>query len=263
MHLKPRMKRRQTLVYLRILSTASLGSISARAASIQQTNFGNGGNDIPGGDFETQGNLLSTHLSSASRDGTFYREDFGYPVDLSRLYDGELGSLGSTGLGGDGRYTVMPNHATLQFDFDGSYDVSSIRTYASWDSGRSGQEYTVKYASSDAPSTFVTLYEIERFNNDDSVFPLIEGYDPNPDDDIDYYYRDDDPSSTLVELTSSSGVLASDVVSLQFVFSGYQNSGTAFREFQVSAVPEPSSLLPTGCLIAGGLLIRRRGKKLT
>ncbi|MFZ9935633.1 MAG: PEP-CTERM sorting domain-containing protein [Luteolibacter sp.] len=48
------------------------------------------------------------------------------------------------------------------------------------------------------------------------------------------------------------------------MFSGYQNNGTAFREFQVegssavSAVPEPSGMLGLAGLIAGSAFLRRR-----
>ena len=34
------------------------------------------------------------------------------------------------GLALDGNHTVMPNVATIQFDLDGPYDISAIRTYA-------------------------------------------------------------------------------------------------------------------------------------
>jgi hypothetical protein len=79
-----------------------------------------------------------------------------------------------------------------------------------------------------------------------------------------YLVPDTSLSSTLVTLTSSEGPLATGVTSLQFVFSGYQNGGTAFREFQVngtldaSPVPEPATLLSTACLIVSGLMLRRR-----
>jgi hypothetical protein len=60
----------------------------------------------------------------------------------------------------------------------------------------------------------------------------------------------------MVALTSSSGILASDVVSIQFLFNGYQNGGTAFREFQVEGIPEPSVLLLAMTFVP--FLLRRR-----
>jgi hypothetical protein len=216
-------------------------SLPLAKAAIIQTNTGTGDGTTPGGALATTGNLLATNLDSVSRSGTFYREGSGYTVALDRLYDGVLGPSGSSGLGSDGRYTVMPNQAVIRFDFDGAYDITSIRTYASWDDGRSGQGYTVQVATASAPLVFTTLHTVSPFNNDSSVFPLNEDYDFETNTTI--WTPDTRLSSTMVALTSSSGVLAADVVSIQFLFSGYQNGGTAYREFQVTAVPEPSVFL--------------------
>ena len=244
--------------FVRVLVLAALALPCAHAAVVQ-VNDGTGDGTTPGATFVTSSNLLSSHLDSATRTGTFYREDSGYTVALSRLFDGDLGPLGSSGLGGDGAYTVMPGVATIQFDLDGAYDLTAIRTYASWDSGRSGQGYVVKYAIAEDPGNFITLHTVADWNNDLSVFPLVESYD-------DFigtiFVPDTSVSTTLTTLTSEIGFLAEDVVSLQFVFNGYQNNGTAFREFQVegipvAAIPEPSALL-LGALGSLGLLRRRR-----
>lgn len=119
-------------------------SLPLSTAATIQTNYGTGDGTTPGGQFLTNGNLLTTSLTSASRSGTFYREDSGYTVALGRLYDNALGPSGLSGLGSDGNYTVMPNHATIRFDLNGSYDIVAIRTYASWDDGRSGQDTPFK-----------------------------------------------------------------------------------------------------------------------
>ena len=246
---------------IQLLALAALTPVIANAATTQ-TNYGTGDGTTPGAPFDTTGNLLSTNLSTVSRSGTFYREDSGYAVDLARLSDGQLGTAGSTGLGATGNYTVMPNVAVIQFDLDGAFDLSAIRTYAMWDSGRSGQSYTVNYATAAAPSTFITLFTLTPFNQ--TTFPLVEDTDWDTYETI--WVPDESQSSTLVQLTSDSGVLAADVVSLQFVFNGYQNGGTAYREFQVagakalSAVPEPASLLSTAGLLGAGLVSRRRTK---
>lgn len=229
-------------------------SISLSTAATIQTNYGTGDGTTPGGQFLTNGNLLTTSLTSASRSGTFYREDSGYTVALGRLYDNALGPSGLSGLGSDGNYTVMPNHATIRFDLNGSYDIVAIRTYASWDDGRSGQGYTVQIATSANPTTFFALHTVAPFNNDDSIFPVRESYDFDTDETI--FIPDTDLSSTMVALTSSSGILASDVVSIQFLFNGYQNGGTAFREFQVEGIPEPSVLLLAMTFVP--FLLRRR-----
>lgn len=203
-------------------------------AAVIQTNFGTTGATTPGGAFVSAGNLLATNLSSAASTGTFISS----PV-LSRLYDGDLGSLG--GATANSGSTVMPNVATLQFNLNGAFNLTEIRTYASWDGGRDGQSYVVKYATGATPETFNTLHTLSQFEPNVSV----------------------SSSSTLVSLTSNSGALAENVVSLQFVFNGYENGGTGFREFQVlgtpvSSVPEPSTCLPAAALVAGALLRRRR-----
>jgi hypothetical protein len=92
---------------------------------------------------------------SATGDVAFYQEESGYNVVLSRLSDGQFGTSGSSGLGGDGNHTVMPSNVT----------------------------------------------------------PTV-------------------------------GYLAENVSGLQFVFSGFENSGTAYREVDVTGIatpiPEPS-----------------------
>jgi hypothetical protein len=217
-------------------------------AAVIQTNYnstlGTGGGtftsvNTPGGAFDAAGNLLSSNLVLATflSGGSFYKQDSGYPVVLSRLYDGSLGTIGSTGLGSDGNYTVMPNLATIQFDLDGAFDLTGIRTYASWGTGRDGQRYVVKYATANDPTNFINLYTVSQYNPTGGTV-----------------------SSTLVTLReNSTGVLAENVVSLQFVFDGYENGGTAFREFQVlgtpvSSVPETGNFLPAVMLVAGALL---------
>lgn len=227
-------------------------------AGVIQTNFGTSDDTVPGGPFDPSGNILATNLLSASATGSFYRQDSGYAVVVSRLYDGILGPLSSSGLGLDGRDTVMPNVATIQFDLDAPYDIAAIRTYASWDSGRDGQQYTVSYATALSPSTYTTLVAISRFDVTD--FPLREEYDWETGEPI--MVPDEDFATTLVQLTAASGVLAQQVVSLRFVFSGFENGGTAYREFQVAAVPEPSTYcLALAGFACGGYLVRRWRKR--
>lgn len=196
---------------------------------------------MPGGRTLSSTDLLQTQLASATRSASgnaaFYREESGYTVDLSRLSDGQFGTFGSTGLGGDGSFTVMPNVVTITFTLDTSintagYSLSSMRTFASWDSGRDGQSYELRCATVQDPLNFLALH-------------TINPYDPS-----DF----DDPSNTLVELTPTVGYLAANVSALQFVFNGFENSGTAYREFDVeglATVPEPSAF----ALVFGGLAL--------
>ena len=233
-----------------LLGFTALGA----TAQVVQTNSFSENSTIPGGLTLSSTDLLQTNLASVSRTGAagsgntyFYREDSGYTVTLSRLSDGTLGSFGSSGLGGDGNYTVMPNNVTITFAFDTSintngYSLSAIRTFASWDTGRDGQSYTVKYATVSDPTNYLTLHSLTAYNPTSSSNTI-----------------------TAVELTASLGSLATNVASLQFVFSGFENGGTAYREFDVigsatAAIPEPSTYAAIlGALaLAGTAILRRR-----
>lgn len=222
------------------------GMATATAAVVQNNFFVTGSGTSPGTPISSS-DLLQTQLSSASRTGSpgfgdtyFYREDSGYTVDLSRLSDGTFGNSG-----GDPDSSVLPNNTTITFAFNLAsnpfgYSLTSIRTYAGWDSGRDGQEYSVEYSTVSAPGTFVSLYSIAQFN-------------PEVDDDV----------ATMVQLTSNSGFLAENVALIRFNFNGFENGGTAYREFDIAgtgSVPEPSTYAMTSglALIAFGLLSRHR-----
>lgn len=247
---------------------AAAAAISVQASPIQ-TNYGAGDGSIPGGAMPTS-NLLATNLLSASRTGTgdafFYREESGYTVDLARLSDGQFGTAGTYQA-----FSVMPNVVSLTFNLNlaarpTGYDVGSIKTYASWDSGRDGQAYTVEYSTAANPGQFALLATVSRFDNTD--FPTVPNYSYDMDQYMASYYmsmanalmssdpmmasmymsmasmyqssspfiENTDESSTMVRLTDTSGVLASGVAALRFNFSGIENSGTAFREFVVEGV---------------------------
>ena len=193
--------------------------------------------------------LLQTSLSSATRTGAagsgntyFYREDSGYTVDLTRLYDGQFGTAGT-----NSNYTVMPNNVTLTFTFNTSvntngYNLTAIRTFASWDDGRDGQAYTVQYATVSAPTTWVSLAQVVNFDAGSSS-----------------------TASTMVAITDGSGTLASNVSAVRFVFAGYENGGTGYREFDVfgtAAIPEPATVGAILGMIALGVALRfRRWRK--
>jgi hypothetical protein len=229
------------------MATAALlfCSVATVSAAVIQNNYYST-DDHPGSPV-SNGDLLQTELSSASRTGSpgfgntyFYREDSGYTVDLSRLTDGSFGNTG-----GDSDSSIFPNHTTITFAFNlgahpYGYSLSSIRTYAAWDSGRDGQEYSVEYSNVGTPDTFISLTSITRYNPDF-----------------------DDDNSTMVQLTSSSGYLAENVAKVRFIFNGFENGGTAFREFDIAGVanvPEPGAYGLVGALALAtyGTLSRRQ-----
>lgn len=249
-----------------------LAVIQARAAVIQ-TNYGTGDKSVPGYAVSNT-DLLQTALVLATRTGApgsgdlyFYREDSGYTVDLARLTDGVFGTEGT-----QQAFTVMPNQVTLTFNLNtavatNGYTLQSIHTYAGWDDGRDGQAYVVEYATVDAPETFVALATVTRFDN--TSFPLTRisyEYDDETGDFNEVEIPDTDYSHTLVALTSIGGSLATNVAAVRFVFSGVENGGTAYREFDIlgemTPVPEPAGAagLAAGVVgLAACLRRRRRG----
>ena len=262
-----------------LVAATAFCSLPPRAvAGIIQTNYGTVDGTVPGpGSAVSGADLLQTHLASASRTGApgsgdrnFYREDSGYPVVLGRLTDGLFGTAGGYSI-----YSVLPNQVTLTFALNlganpGGYTINSISSYASWDSGRDGQAYTVEYALASAPTSFLTLAALTPYNIPNEQFPFVfyppEDIDPEDPENVGYF--DTRYASTLVTLTSSSGPLAEGVGSLRFVFgnfagnvNAFENGGTAYREFDVigapTALPEPGTAL-FGIACVGIAAFRRR-----
>jgi hypothetical protein len=265
---------KKTILALALVAGITLFDKEVSAQTVAYT-YGTGDGSIPGGFGSlSTNNLLQSSLASTTIIGdngsdSFYRESSGYAVDISRLYSGYLGPLSSDGLGSDGRFCVFPNKVTLQFNLNvfntpQGFALEAIKTYASWDEGRSGQGYTVKYSTVDNPSHFSLLYTVTPWNN--TNFPTSQSY--QYDYDINDYVlvtnTDTSSSTTLTFITNSTGKIANNVASVQFVFNGYQNGGTAYRQFQVvgaaDAVPEPSTYALFGIGAIGLLMVLRRKK---
>jgi len=160
---------------------------------------------------------------------------------------------------------------SLTFNFDllaspAGYNLTTIKTYAGWDSGRDGQQYTVEYSTAADPFVFLSLASVSRFDNTD--FPIVEGYvwDDQLEDNVPGLVEDKSQAATLVQLQADAGFLAGNVAAVRFNFNGVENGGTGFREFviegaEVAAVPEPASMFGTLGLLAGGLVLRRRNPR--
>jgi hypothetical protein len=248
------------------------------SGAVTQTNFSTGDGTLPGvSPLVRANNLLFTRLASASRTGAgvpnpgdlyFYGEDSGYDVDLARLYDGQFGAAG-----GVSSASVLPNQVSLTFGFNlaaspAGYNLSTIQTYAGWDSGRDGQQYNVEYSTVAAPGTFLSLATANRFDTTD--FPLTNPVYDDDGNETGAFSANEWEAATLVQLQADTGFLAENVAALRFNFTGFgnagnafENGGTGYREFvvqgsQVSAVPEPATMMGTLSLMAVSLLRRRR-----
>jgi hypothetical protein len=211
----------------------------------------------------SQADVIITTASTA--DNNFF------PVSNSDLFQTNLGSIATTGtfsyfsantpalladgaFGGryDGDATVAPEGgATVTFILDVSvntagYTLTQFDSFASWDAGRDGQEYTVAYSTVSAPAAFLDLVTIPQLNGD----PTGGGY-----------------WNTKVSLTDGSGALATHVAAIRYTFTSFENNGTAYREIDAfglapsAVVPEPASLLMVGSGLIGLLGLGKLRKK--
>jgi hypothetical protein len=184
--------------------------------------------------------------------------------------------------------SVFPSDVSITFGLDlvskpDGFSIKSIKTYASWDDGRDGQEYTVQYATVANPTTFIAIGSAARFNP--TAFPIgnvngNEVYNATGDQGNGWYgdgsftraaspngslgYAVDwgdgpqwEPAplnngnvTTLVELTDSSGILAVNVAALRFVFPTFESGGTAYREIVVEEVAPTDTTAPTVSSVA-------------
>lgn len=127
------------------------------------------------------------------------------------------------------------------------YTISGVNSFAGW-------------PNNDTFSNQVYLLQVATLLN--PSFTTIESVNYQPFTNINNFPND--PSSTEVSITSTSGPLATGVTAVQFVL-GIPTipgaaSGTVWQELDVigRATPEPSSIVLWGVVIAGGLLVARR-----
>ena len=165
--------------------------------------------------------LFQTNISLASTTSGSLR--FG---TTSAVNDGAFGQSGNSA--NPSTYAGWFSGSTFTFELNvaanpSGYTITQLDSYASWDSGRDGQEYTVSYSTVAAPTTFTTLTTIPQFN------PAGSGNDFH----------------TRVTITDQTGVLATGVASVRYTFTDFENGGTIYREFDgsgfVTSVPEPAA----------------------
>jgi len=169
-----------------------------------QTGSGSG-TFYPSWTIVTNGSLIAgQHPATAA--GNFSEEVPGRNVNSLTL----AGSLGLTQIAGTSGYTTSTNYVTcgngngagslIIYTLSNSvtgYDLTNITVYGGWaDNGRDQQAYTVYYSTVSAPTNFISL--------------AIVNFNPNIASSI--------QSATRVTLTSSVGVLATNVAAVKFDF---------------------------------------------
>ncbi len=182
----------------------------------------------------TNGSLIAgQHPSTAS--GNFSEEVPGRNVNS--LTAG--GSLGLTQIAGTSGYTTSTNYVTcgngsgagsmLTYTLSNSvtgYDLTNITVYGGWaDSGRDQQAYTVDYSTVSAPTNFISLAVV---NYNPSIASSIQ-------------------SATRVTLTSSVGVLATNVATVKFDFTnpGSENGYCGYAGITVFGTATLPPAVPT------------------
>jgi hypothetical protein len=147
-----------------------------------------------------------------------YGVDGGTLGDPTILVDGIVGNLGpqlvtcGPGGGASMTYDLILSSASK------GYDLTNITVYGGWgDAGRDEQKYQVLYTTVSAPTTYVPLLTTE--------------YDPaNP---------HAERLSNRTTLVPASGVMANNVISLEFIFDGPSNGNgyQGYSEITVGGTP--------------------------
>jgi hypothetical protein len=183
--------------------------------------------------------LLQTNLAGAAI--TFGNFSFFGTNTLGTLTDGLFGA-GGTDFGGSVSFAPT---AVVRFDFDltaspTGYNVTEIRTYSGWDAGRDGQEYLLAYSVVAAPNTFIPLATVGPY--DVSPTPTGNG------------------RIMVVVADLLGGTLIGNVAAIQFTFTTFENTASAWREIDViTAVPEPAhAALLFAVVMVSALVVRRR-----
>ncbi len=211
---------------------------SVLITTTNQTGSGSG-TFFPNWTIVTNGSLIAGEIPSTAL-GNFSEEVPGrYANSLTTA-----GNLGLTKIAGTQGYTTSTNYVTcgngngagslLIYPLPNStigYDLTNITVYGGWaDNGRDQQAYTVYYSSVMAPTNFIQLTSVS--------------YNPSIASGI--------QSATRVTLTSSTGVLATNVAALKFDFNS-PTSENGYCGYAGITVFGTASAIPPATLSAASL----------
>jgi hypothetical protein len=248
-----KMKKTNFIIVNIVLTSIIIASSSTVNATVTQTNTYNG---TVAGLPVSNVDLLQTNLSSITTTGAFNSNALNNFPDLA---NGSLGTAGALSFPGALGCVGPTPGATITFNLNLSgnplgYDIFDISTFASWNTSRDAQEYSLLYSTYLAPTTFLPFYSIAAYNPTGIPF---------------------DPSTTKVNLMDSgAGPMLSNVAAVQLNFvgpilNGVESGYTMYREIDVtgkpslkeaSAAPEPGTLALLGIGIAGFASRLRRQK---
>jgi hypothetical protein len=156
--------------------------------------------------------------------------------------------------------------ATITFDLDQAYNITSISALTGWPAGYFGSQiYTVSLEIGNSGTYTQLVNPSPEFGIAAGKFgttPYIGGNGGYPN-------VADAGFAVLSTITDNAGTIANNVTGVRFIFSdpyptlgngGTTLNGTVIRELSIAgtAVPEPSSMLLSGFGLLSGLLIRRR-----
>jgi hypothetical protein len=163
-----------------------------------------------------------------------------YGSSASYMNDGIVYDPGTMNDRGNTAWTLTPSDGSqVTIEFNTGLNVTGINTFAMSGGGqaRSAQDYGLEYLTGGNWTTLFSNLNTSDANNIDAG-----------------------NTSTWVnlDLTSYAGGSLVNVDALRFTFHNVGGDETLYREIDVMAVPEPSSVTLFGAAIGGVVLLRRR-----
>jgi hypothetical protein len=163
-----------------------------------------------------------------------------YGSSASYMNDGLVYDPGTMSGRGDTTWTLTPsNGAQVTITFNTGLNLTGINTFAMSGGGqaRSAQDYGLEYYSGGSWTTLFSNLNTSDANNIDAG---------------------NTTTWVNVNLTGYAGGSLANVSALRFTFHNVGGDETLFREIDVMAVPEPSSVTLLGASIGSLALLRRR-----